>query len=114
MLGHTWSHSIGNPFGVDEGFVEEQMLKYGNPRCSSASPPPNTEGWNPAIVTVSECPKTPSSDEKSVGISALQNKHTTQRTTITGPTSSFMVNLPNLVVNYDGYDSEDHEIGKAS
>ena len=35
------------------------------------------------------------------------------RTTITGPMSSSMVNLPNLVVNHDGYDSEDHEICKA-
>ena len=54
MLGHTRSHSIRNPFCVDEGFVKEQMLEYGNPRSSSASPPPNTEGWNPAIVAVSD------------------------------------------------------------
>lgn len=48
ILGHTRSHSVGNPLGVDEGFVEEQMMEYTNPRSSSASPPPNEE-WNPAM-----------------------------------------------------------------
>jgi len=50
ILGHTRSHSVGNPLGFDEGF-EEQLLEYQNPRSSSASPPPN-EGWNPATVSV--------------------------------------------------------------
>ena len=193
MLGHTRSHSIGNPLGVDEGFVEEQMLEYGNHRSSSASPPPNTEGWNPAIVTVSDSIPKPHPQMRKVLGSPPLSMHTRistpdrervistsgsydflraqpmshsrpssrdgmltvhtpistshshddilrdaasdgydsdytttrhystslspraeTRTTITGPTSSSMVNLPNLVVNHDGYDSEEHEIGKAS
>ena len=193
MLGHTRSHSIGNPLGVDEGFVEEHLLEYGNPRSSSASPPPNTDRWNPAIVTVSDSvPKSHPQMRKVLGSPPLSvhtristpdrervmstsgsydflraqpishsrpssrdgmltvhtpistshshddilrdaasdgydSDYTTtrhystslspraeSRTTITGPTSSSMVNLPNLVVNHEGYDCEDHEIGKAS
>lgn len=193
MLGHTRSHSIGNPLGVDEGFVEEQYMDYQNPRSSSASPPPNNEGWNSEVLNVSDCvPKphpqmrrvmgsppqarlnvsdgehqramsssgsydflqahvqlprplssrdglltvhTPISASHShedilrdAGSDGYDSDYTTTRhystslspradsrtTNISGPTSSSMVNLPNLVVNHDSYYSEDPDIGKAS
>ena len=192
IVGHTRSHSIGNPLGVDEGFVEEHLLEYGNTRSSSASPPPNSEGWNPWPIRMNDgTPKhhpqmrkvlgspplsthsrTSSTDREQVistsgsydflraqpqshsrpssrdGMLTVHTPITTShshdnilrdaasdgydsdytatrhystslspraenRTTISGPTSSSMVNLPNLVVNHD-YDSEDTEIGKAS
>lgn len=196
IVKHTRSHSIGNPLGVDEGFVEEQ-LEYPNPRSSSASPPPN-EGWNPAIVSVSDSiPKPhpqmrrvmgspplstqvratvgerervmsssgsydflqahaqPSSRSRPLSRDGMLTVHTaitashshddilrdaasdgydsdytitttrhystslspraeSRTTNISGPTSSSMVNLPNLVVNQDGYYTEDPDIGKAS
>lgn len=193
ILGHTRSHSIGNPLGVDEGFVEEQYLDYQNPRSSSASPPPN-ESWNSEIGMVSDSiPKphpqmrrvlgsppqarlntvdgeqrvmstsgsydflrahvqplsqsrpssrdgmlavhTPISTSHShedilrdAGSDGYDSDYTTTRhystslspradsrtTNISGPTSSSMVNLPNLVVNQDSYYGEDPDIGKAS
>lgn len=193
-VGHTRSHSIGNPLGVDEGFVEEHLMDYHNPRSCSASPPPN-DGWNPAIVTMNDSvPKPhpqmrrvmgspplgthsrvnsvdqeqrvisisgsydflqaqqlshsrPSSRDGMLTVSPITMSHshdnilrdagsdgydsdyTTTRhystslspradsrtTNISGPTSSSMVNLPNLVVNHDGYYyNEDPDIGKAS
>ena len=187
VLGHTRSHSIGNPLGVDEGFVEEQY--YQNPRSSSASPPPN-EGWNPdsssvpkphpqmrrvlasppqtrlsvadgehramstsgsydflrahaqplsqsrpssrdGMLTVHTPISTSHSHEdilREAGSDGYDSDYTTTRhystslspradsrtTNISGPTSSSMVNLPNLVVNHDSYYGEDPDIGKAS
>lgn len=189
ILGHTRSHSIGNPLGFDEGFDEEQLLDYQNPRSSSASPPPN-EGWNPAIVMVNcNVPKPhpqmrrvmgspplsaqareqiisssgscdflqahaqplsqsrPSSRDGMLTVhtpitssqshddilrgavsdgydsdyattrhysTSLSPRAENRTTNISGPTSSSMVNLPNLVVNHDSYYSEDPDIGKAS